>query len=286
MKLSLIVSLYAVLTPWLFAEGEAFQLGSKCPTLKPGTVLIKTTKASSDDVKATYTMGAKSVTGTGMNESKQVIRFEQLEDGSGQLTITESTSAASMEIDGALQPPKAHISPLVDVPLEATWKDDAWILKIDEKYKPSDEQVNEVGRVQNEMNTEYWIYSKEKRSVGDSWKGDAELVKSLSGLDSEIKGEITITFTKMIEHQGFQCAVLDSKFDLSGLSAAGYSMKMKGEMKSFYSIQHQMDLKRDFSAEAEMKGMQGNVAVTMINPMEVSTVVLLETQEKAAGSEK
>jgi hypothetical protein len=260
-----------------FLRAEAYPLDDLSYEPPVGSVHTESTEVVSDKIKVEYNAGEKKAAGEGTSKLSQVVVTRRIDDSTMEIVVTKGIQTGTMSMNGNPMPPSSNPNPLVDKRITGRKIDGKWTLRLDGADEPTEAQAKDLEKMSNELNTANWVYSTEKRKVGDSWDGDEALMKSISGLDTEVTGKVKITFTRLVEQNGETCAVLETEFDLSGKSDEGYTLGMKGKQESIRSLRHFCDLRRELKAVATMKGSNNGVVISMETPMHVVVATSIES---------
>ncbi|QQL44914.1 hypothetical protein [Sulfuriroseicoccus oceanibius] len=250
---------------------ESYPLHQLDYTLPTGTVVTTEYTGHCDEMKIRFQNGNQARTGAGSLHQHSETIDRTLGPSEREIEVTENQTNRALTINGIPMPSRPEIDPLRGVKMLAVKVGNRWQLKFQPNAEPTSEQKTKLKQKEASMNAKRWHYSLVPRHVGETWQGDMDMLKSISGLDRDIKGEMTITFSKLTEYHGQKCAVLDFTFQVTGKNDEGATMVLKGQGSSTRSLIHFIDLKRDSKVTSTMTRTEGARSLTMDMPTSLST---------------
>jgi len=175
--------------------------------------------------------------------------------------VTKSSEKQTMVMNGQKIDQPAKQNPLLNVAVafsknDATWKVDTNTDNFTELQKAG------VKKELKELNRENTMYGYEARKVGETWKIDPKLATSF--FDSkDPKGELKVTLVGIEKKNGLECAKCKYIFDVTGSMDDGATMNMKGEMISYRSLKHLVDVDLSGTMNVTISKKDAQMTMTM-----------------------
>ncbi|MEM1084438.1 MAG: hypothetical protein AAGI48_09955 [Verrucomicrobiota bacterium] len=204
------------------------------------------------------------------------LRFENESAAKVKATITRNELIQKVVMNGQEMPQAPQSKPLVGVPLLISLEEDEWKgVREDGNAVDASAEVElmavtrKVSRAEDEG-----LYGSEARKVGDSWKVDAAEAMMLKEA-SDVEGSIELTFDKIGDHEGSECAFISGTFDMSGSAPEGPgggdgSMSLKGTFTIIRSLEHQLDVFRELDGEMKIEMKTPVGLMTMSGPTTIT----------------
>ncbi|MFC7339186.1 hypothetical protein ACFQY0_18475 [Haloferula chungangensis] len=185
--------------------------------------------------------------------------------------VTRSETLQKMTMNGQEMPQPPQMLPLVGMPLVLTLKDGEWSGVREDGGEFNEAEQAELSNVERSVSgiEDKNIYGTEPRKPGDTWTVDAKDMAMVDAAD-DVNGSVKMSFDKVGEHEGTECAFLTGKIEMSGSAPGGTeadgTMSLNGTFKIIRSLKHQVDLVRnmDGTMKIEMKTPAG--AMKMSGP--------------------
>lgn len=255
-------------TPVMLAEKDDF------PAV--GVVVSKSSSMKIKDAALKVDAGGQDITGT-MSQTKEVKNKDEVIAPNKMRRIIESdVSVGSMTRDGAEQKVPAKPNPLLGMPVICVKNDGKWTAEL-EKGTPTEAQAEALDNMVVELSGEsaFHMYGGgTPRKPGDEWKVDPAKIGFNGGKD--LKGDYSVKFVEVKDHEGVKCAVLKATFDFTGKTLEGgaggpeMSLHMKGEATSYRSLADRVDLEVNLNGTMTVSGSPGPaITMTMEGPLEM-----------------
>ena len=185
--------------------------------------------------------------GTVTSQDRAGVVVERTAEDSYRLTYGKLVSKYLMFFDGE----KSHQvdeSPLHEKVVQADFQGGEWKAKVIEgdldEVNP-DLLAGRLRVIEESIATSYGeqFYGLAPRKVGERWKLDKPVLPGMEGIEV-LEGEAEVTFQKVGEFQGLQCAYIQVKFDVTTNYTEGVSstMKITGEGVIIRALDLQLDL--------------------------------------------
>ncbi|GAA5496587.1 hypothetical protein Rhal01_02772 [Rubritalea halochordaticola] len=167
-------------------------------------------------------------------------------------TILVDKKRQSVGFGGKMVPgEEADPSPLLNVPVLYERVDGAWVAKLEDESKLTDEISGMLGKMGESIGEDLKIYGAGPRRLGDEWEVDVKKVK----LQDAKSGFVKLMFMGVEEFQGQECAVFSVHYKVDGQPDGEnftMSMEMKGTIKR--SLKYYVDLESKLSGTVVLSG--------------------------------
>jgi hypothetical protein len=229
------------------------------------------------DAKMNIEAAGQKMDGTMNTSETSVETWVSLGDNKARRTLESKVTTGAMTMNGQDQPMPQEKDALIGVPVLVEFKNGSYVATLESGTPTADqtkalEKLNESGK----NDSDFEMYGDTPRKVGDKWNVDP---KKLSGFGEakDLTGTFTTEFVEIKDFQGTPCAVLKSKFDLSGGADMGASpdakmkVTLKGDATSYRSLADKTDLEAKINATMTMEGSPNpQVKMNMEGPFSMS----------------
>ncbi|MBK1855811.1 hypothetical protein JO972_12645 [Verrucomicrobiaceae bacterium 5K15] len=240
-----------------------------------GTVIVDTESMSMKDCQLTVAVQGQKIQGmmtrTGMKQRTATF------DSADQITVVvnQSTSKTSTVMNGQSQVQPQETAPLHGQTVILTKTGDSWsgALQSGEATEKQLKAIENMATALNGDGDSRHIYGTSPRKVGDSWEVDTAKLTFLSRVEGKTEGTFTVSFDDIEMYQGYQCALLTAKVDVTTPMGEGdMKVHLKGDFTIRRSLEHLVDLDNQMTGSMTMSGSinQGPGTMKVEGPMTVS----------------
>lgn len=234
------------------------------------------------DVPLVLRKDGKSVVGTRWSATEKVLSYEVVSPTQVKILVVKDVDTQKIVVGGVprSQPPKT--SPITGQALTFVLGDGGWTGTLDGGGELSEEQMEEVSNLADKLKSSepIGVYGTAPRKVGDKWEVDPNNVPGME--DSEVTGAFRLSFDRLEELDGHQCAVTIGTINISGSKrdkeSKGFELQLTATVTTYRSIDYLEDLKRSITGHMTLSGMgDDGVQMTVRGPfsMEQEAKLLL-----------
>ncbi|MGC6427102.1 MAG: hypothetical protein ACON5H_08920 [Akkermansiaceae bacterium] len=222
-------------------EEKTFVFSSKGHLPKVGSVLKDTKVMSMKGAKMQLNIQGQIMEGRMTMKENEVNQFEILAADKIRYTVLEKESDQKMILMDQPMPIPGQPSPLLEKPVIFTKKGSTWTGALEEgdANAKEKEKIEEAAKILN-ADEDFKTYGDKPRKLGDEWEVDASAIMG----DEDLKGKITMKFTKVEMFEGVKCAVFESQMNVSGVPEGmdGATLRMEGKLTIYRSLADKVDL--------------------------------------------
>lgn len=242
-----------------------------------GTIFHTEIKVQSDHIKVESLNNPQRPPVKGTMNRVEKAKVQIVEGNDLVIEVLEIRGLTEMNVNGEALPPRETGNIFEGVRLIAKKKDQQWSIQAeDASLVLNDEQKSGIKHLEDGYQANEAAYDATPRSVGETWNRSQDYLKYLSGVDSKMKGTINTTFVKIIDFNDEKCAVLLTKYQVTGESDQGYTLEMKGEQTVIRSLTQFVNYELKESVESVMtSGEKMGVKVTQPFEKKITTVLKL-----------
>ena len=130
---------------------------------------------------------------------------------------------------------------------------DSWSGTLEDGVPTTDQKkrIEELARHLNATNYKV-LFGEFPRKVGDSWDIEATKLDSYMGSLKEMQGLCKVRFQSLRKHQGHDCAVIVTRFNLTGEEPEGMEMQLVGRAVTLISLDYLLPLSMEMKGEIAM----------------------------------
>lgn len=147
--------------------------------------------------------------------------------------------------------------------------------------EPTPDQMQRIEDLARHMNATNHrvIFGQIPRKVGDSWDVEASKLHSYMGGLREMQGTFKVQFQSLRKHQGHDCAVIVTRFNLIGEESEGMEMRLTGRAVTLIALDYLLPLNMEMMGEIMMDNpiMEGRGRMRVKGAIEInreSTLVI------------
>lgn len=202
-------------------------------------------------------------------KTTKIVETKNETDSKINVKVTKSESEQKMTMKGQEMPQPPQMLPLVGMQLVFTLKDGEWTGVREDGGEINESEQAELSNLERSVSgiEDKNVYGTKPRKPGDTWTVDAKEMAMVDAAD-DVKGSVEMSFDKIGDHNGTECAFLTGQIDMSGSAPGGTgadgAMNLKGTFKIIRSLKHQVDFVRnmDGTMKIEMKTPAGTMKMS------------------------
>ena len=244
-------------------KGPGFVLGKKGAVLPVGTKVAVSGIFQFEDVPLSIRVPGQAMqVGSYWSSSKKTIRYDVLSPSKLSVEVENEVEEMRVKLEGKPEEPATKKGPLMGLPLVADLADGKWALTREEGDFDED-QESALGRLLDTVCDPNSVgrYGG-TRHVGQKWNVDPKLIPGVD--DSGLSGTFKLSFDRLEELDGHQCAVLIGMINVTGTQGEDGEVTITRAASAtiYRSIEHLVDLKMRIEGILTVKSDSDGVQTT------------------------
>ena len=247
-------------------KGPSFVLAKKDAVLPVGTKVAVSGKFLIEDVQLSIRDSRQLEVGSYWSTREKTMQYEVV--APSKLNVKVESSLEKVRVLRKDQPlsEESKNGSLVGIPMVVELKDGKWSSSPVQKIELNEQQqeaalelVDSVSGIEGLR-----MYGSEPRHVGQNWNVTPSAIPGME--DSEVSGTFKLSFDRLEEFDGHQCAVLIGMIAVTGTQGEGLTSQMSASTTIYRSIEHMVDLKMKIEGRLTLMQVDSGVQKTVRGP--------------------